>query len=161
MRVLRQSLQTRDLARARKIAVALESADEGVFKPVPDAVAGFLEHCESESLRHSTIRKYRNSLKHLEAFCELKKLDSMAELTTDHLDAFRAKRELKQVTSSKELQLLRQFCGFCLDHRWMPENVAGPHQVSPEYPAERCRAVHAWRSEGDSQGMRPYRADLL
>ena len=42
-RVLRQSLQTRDLVCARKKAVALESPDEGVFKPVPEAVAGFLD----------------------------------------------------------------------------------------------------------------------
>ena len=134
-RVLRQSLQTRDLARARKKAIALESPDEGVFKPVPEAIAGFLEHCTSEALQDSTIRKYRNSLNHLEVFCGARNVDSVGELTADHLDAFRAQRDLKPVTSSKELQLLRQFCGFCKDRHWLRENVAAriksPRNIKP------------------------------
>src|SRR5688572_25370204 len=52
-RVLRQALKTRDLARARKKAVALESPDEGVFKPVSEAVTAFLDHCTSEALKSS------------------------------------------------------------------------------------------------------------
>src|SRR5580658_1794075 len=59
-RILRQSLNTRDMARARKHAVALESPDAQTFKPVTDAVDAFLEHCESEGLKFSTVRKYRN-----------------------------------------------------------------------------------------------------
>lgn len=59
----------------------------------------------------------------------------MAELTTPHLDAFRAGRGLKPVTSSKELELLRQFCGFCWDRRWCSENVAkrikSPRNIKP------------------------------
>src|SRR5215471_16782953 len=59
-RTLRQSLETRDLARARKKAVALESPENGVFKPVPEAAKAFLDHCQSEGLQFSTYRKYRN-----------------------------------------------------------------------------------------------------
>lgn len=123
-RVLRQSLSTRDMARARKKSVALESPDNQVFKIVSEAVAAFLAHCESEALRHTTVRKYRNSLNHLRAFCEARKVDSVDELTTDHLDGFRAGRALKPITATKELQLLRQFCGFCFDRKWAAENVA-------------------------------------
>src|SRR5581483_11038002 len=108
-RTLRQSLETRDLARARKKAVDLES-DGKIFKPVAEAVTAFLDHCESEALKSSTIRKYRNTLSHLQTFCEARNIDAIRELTTDHLDAFRAERTLKPVTGSKELQLLRQFC---------------------------------------------------
>ena len=68
-RALRQSLKTRDMARARKKAVALESPDNQVFKSVADSVAAFLEHCTSEGLKFSTVRKYRNTLRHLKAFC--------------------------------------------------------------------------------------------
>jgi integrase/recombinase XerC len=123
-RVLRQSLGTRDMARARKKAVALESPDEGVFKPVGEAVTAFLEHCKSEGLQFSTFRKYRNTLNKLQEFCEAQSVDSMGELTTDEVDTFRAGRGLKPVTASKELQLLRQFCGFCADRKWAAENVA-------------------------------------
>jgi site-specific recombinase XerD len=134
-RVLRQSLKTRDMARARKKAVALESPDLHVFKPIGEAVAAFLDHCGSATLKFSTIRKYRNSLNHLKAFCEGRKIDAISELTIDHLDAFRASRALKPITSSKELELLRQFCGFCADRKWCLENVAkrikSPRNITP------------------------------
>lgn len=134
-RVLRQSLQTRDIARARKKAVALEDPDGKIFKPVNEAVTAFLEHCQSEGLKFSTIRKYRNTLCHLQAFSETKRIDSVGELTADYLDAFRAGRSLKPVTASKELQLLRQFCGFCADRRWAEDNVAtrikSPRNIKP------------------------------
>jgi len=110
---MRQSLGTRDMARARKKAVSLESPDNLVFKDVGEAVMAFLEHCESEALKYSTVRKYRNTLNHLNAFCETRKIDSVGELTTDHLDAFRAGRGLKPITSGKELELLR----YLIDHR--------------------------------------------
>jgi site-specific recombinase XerD len=160
-RVLRQSLQTRDLARARKKAVALESPDERVFKPVHEAVTAFLEHCTSEALRFSTVRKYRNSLAHLQTFCESKGLDAVSEITADVLDAFRAGRSLKPITSSKELQLLRQFCGFCADRRWAAENVAArikaprnikPNDVEPFTAAEVGEIIKAC----DLIGRTPY-----
>jgi len=134
-RVLRQSLKTRDMARARKHAVALESPDAQTFKPVGDAIDAFLEHCVSAALKLSTIKKYRNTLNHLRPFCEEQRIDTMAELTADHLDAFRAGRALKPVTSSKELELLRQFCGFCCDRKWCTDNVArrikSPRNIRP------------------------------
>ena len=134
-RVLRQSLGTRDMARARKKAVALESPDDRIFKSVKDAAAAFIDHCKSEALKFSTVRKYRNTLNHLEAFCEERGVDSTAELTTDHLDVFRAGRALKPITGSKELQFLRQFCGFCFDRKWSSENVAKrikpPRNIKP------------------------------
>jgi hypothetical protein len=49
-RTLRQSLETRGLARARKKAVSLESPDDRIVKPVADAVNAFLGHCTSEGL---------------------------------------------------------------------------------------------------------------
>jgi site-specific recombinase XerD len=151
-RVLRQSLNTRDLARARKKAVALESPDDGVFKPVNEAVIAFLEHCESEALQYSTIRKYRNSLTQLQEFCAFRRIDSISELTADSLDAFRAGRALKPITSSKELQLLRQFCGFCKDRQWAADNVAAhiksprnikPNDVEPFTTAEVSEIIKA------------------
>src|SRR5258708_5109863 len=66
-RILRQALGTRDMARARKKAVALESPDNGVYKPLAEAITAFIEHCESEGLQFSTVRKYRNSLNHLKS----------------------------------------------------------------------------------------------
>jgi integrase/recombinase XerC len=134
-RVVRESLGTRDMARARKMVIALESPEAQVFKSITDAITAFIDHCNSEGLKFSTVRKYRNTLNHLAAFCEKHGVDSIAELTTDQLDAFRASRKLKPITSSKELQLLRQFCGFSFDRRWSTENVAKrikpPRNIKP------------------------------
>ena len=160
-RVLRQSLGTRDMARARKKAVALESPDNRIYKPLAEAVKAFLDHCESEGLQFSTYRKYRNSLNHLKAFCEARKIDSVDELTADDLDAFRAGRALKPITGSKELQLLRQFCGFCFDRKWASENVAKrikpprnikPNDVEPFSTAEVTAIIKAC----DTIGRGPY-----
>src|ERR1019366_6723284 len=160
-RVLRQSLKTRDLARARKKAVALEAPDTGVFKAVGEAVTAFLEHCESEGLTPSTIRKYRNALGKLREFCEGKGIDAVGEVTTEQLDAFRSGRGLKQITSSKELEILRQFCGFCVGRRWPSENVARriksprnikPNDVEPFTPAEVAAIIAA----GDNFGQTFY-----
>jgi len=160
-RVLRQSLGTRDMARARKKAVALESPDNGVYKPLAEAITAFIEHCESEGLQFSTVRKYRNSLNHLKSFCEARKIDAVDELTADHLDAFRAGRALKPITGSKELQLLRQFCGFCFDRKWAGENAAKrikpprnikPNDVEPFSTAEVASIIKAC----DTIGRGPY-----
>ncbi len=134
-RVLRQSLGTRDIARARKKAVALEAPDAGVYKPVDDAIRAFFAHCESDGLKASTQIKYRNALKQLGNFCRMRGIEEVRELTMDNVDVFRATRALKPVTAAKELQLLRQFCGFCMDRRWVPENVArrirSPRNIKP------------------------------
>jgi hypothetical protein len=155
-RTLRQSLKTRDLARARKKAIALESPDARIYKPVSEAVDAFLAHCESEGLQGSTMRKYRNSLKQLEQFCEEFRIDTVAEtdLTLDQMEAFRARRGLSQVAGDKERQLLRQFGDFCVDHKWASENVAKrikpphnlkPNDVEPYTQAERSlRGMYFW-----------------
>ena len=112
----------------------------------------FLERCESEALQYSTVRKYRNSLTQLQEFCAFRRIDSISELTADSLDTFRAGRALKPITSSKELQLLRQFCGFCKDRRWAADNVAAriksprnikPNDVEPFTAAEVTEIIKA------------------
>ena len=123
-RTLRRSLGTSDMARARKKAVALESPDAPIHKPMEEAAAAFLAHCKSEGLTDATISKYQNVVGKLGKFCEAAEIDSVAELTTEMLDRFRAGRDLAQLTASKELETLRVFLGFCLDRRWTKENVA-------------------------------------
>src|ERR1700722_17749356 len=134
-RVLRKSLETRDMARARKKASALESPDQRIYRSIAEAKTAFLAHCESEGLKFSSRRKYRNTLIKLLDFCEKHNVDSVNEIDTNVLDKFRAGRGLKPVTSSKELQFLRQFCGFCVDRRWMESNPAkrikSPRNLKP------------------------------
>src|SRR5215472_5228032 len=60
-RTLRQSLKTRDMARARKRAADLEDP-QIQHRTLEEAVAAFDAHCVSDGLKHSTLRKYRNTL---------------------------------------------------------------------------------------------------
>lgn len=134
-RVLRQSLKTRDMARARKRAVLLESPDGPVYKPIADAVAAYLVNCGH--LNANTQRKYRNRLqKQLQPFCEKKGIDAVSELTMEALDEFRAGRKLAPTTSARELETLRQFLAFCEARRWTSDNPAKriklPKNIKPE-----------------------------
>lgn len=160
-RVLRKSLGTRDMARARKKAVELESPDNRIYKSLSDAVDAFLDHGKSEGLTFATQRRYRNTLAKLREFCTGRNVDSVNDLDTDTIDGFRAGRQLKPITSSKELQILRQFCGFCVDRRWMEGNPAKrikgprnirPNDVEPFTAAEIIKILHAC----DLIGRAPY-----
>lgn len=132
-RTHRVSLKTRDMTRALKRAADLETPGAPVLVEIKAAVKAFMERCAD--LKVSTRRKYKNSLDQLEEFCAAQKLNTVSDLTLDTLDAFRANRKLKAITSLKELQTLRQFFGFCFDRRWISENVAkrikGPRNVKP------------------------------
>jgi site-specific recombinase XerD len=160
-RTLRQSLETRDLARARKKAVALESPDDRILKPVADAVKAFLGHCKSEGLKDATITKYKNPLMKLTDFCTAEQIDNVDELTAETLDRFRAGRGLKPITASKELEILRVFFGFCFDRNWTKENPARkikmprnlkPNEVVPFTTTE----VGAILKACDTFGKSPY-----
>src|ERR1041385_2064138 len=103
-------------------------------KPVADAITAFENHILS--LESSTQRKYRNVLVHLREYCDRAGLHDIMQLTVEHLDAFRAGRKLSPTTSTKELQTLRQFFGFCLERRWAEENpekrIKLPRNIRPE-----------------------------
>jgi site-specific recombinase XerD len=118
-----QSLGTRDMARARKKAIALDEKEE-VFKPVAEAVKAFLAHCANEGLQVSTLQKYRNPLNKLVAFCKDEEIDSLGEFGTEQLDKFRSTRGIKPLTASKELEILRVFWRFCSDREWTKNNPA-------------------------------------
>lgn len=159
-RVLRQSLGTRDMARARKKAVALESPDHKIYKPVADAVTAFLAHCSSEGLTETTVKKYRNALGKLTEFCDVEEIDSLDEIGTEKLDRFRAGRGIAQITASKELEILRLFFGFCIDRDWTRENPAKkiklprnikPNEVVPFTPAEIAAMLKACDCFGQKQ----------
>ena len=134
-RTLRQSLKTRDMARARKRAVLIESPDGTIYKPLPDAIAAYLVNCQH--LNTNTQRKYRNRLqKQLQPFCQRKGIDAVSEVTTEVLDEFRAGRQLSLTTSARELETLRQFLAFCEARRWISDNPAKriktPKNIKPE-----------------------------
>lgn len=134
-RRIRQSLKTRDMARARKKGAALEDPEKPPYKTVTECVDAFLASCHH--LAENTQRKYRNRLqKQLLPFCEQKGIDSIADLSTETIDVFRASRKLALNTSARELDTLRQFLTFCVDRQWIKDNAARkikpPRNIKPK-----------------------------
>jgi len=146
----RKSLGVRDWQRAMRKLAALESPDLIHYKEIPEAIAAFEQHCAE--LEPSTRRKYRNVMTQFGAYCERIGLGDVGALSVEHLDAYRAGRKLAPTTSTKELQTLRQFLGFCFDRRWVTENAAKrikapanvkPEPVEPYTPTEIAKIIGA------------------
>ncbi len=100
-------------------------------------------------------------LRLLAAFCEARSIDTMAEVTVEAIDRFRATRKIGPVTATKELQTLRQFCAFCVERGWLTDNVAKrvkpPRNAKPE-PIEpyTTTEVAAFLKACDSFGRTSY-----
>jgi site-specific recombinase XerD len=135
-RTLFKSLKTRDMARARKRAAQLEDPqNELQQRTIAEAIAAFDAHGVSDGLKHSTLRKYRNSLAQLREFCDARGVVDMAEITIDALDVFRAWRGISLISGAKELELLKHFFRFCLARHWIKESpaaaISGPRNIQP------------------------------
>jgi site-specific recombinase XerD len=130
----RRSLETCDWQRAIRKLAALEDPRAPRVKPVSDAITAFENHILS--LEHSTQRKYKNVLRHFGEYCARAGLHDIMQVTVESVDGFRATRKLSPTTSTKELQTLRQFFGFCFERRWTEENPAKkiklPRNIKPE-----------------------------
>jgi site-specific recombinase XerD len=134
----RESLKTRDWARAVKRAEKLETGPEGtrIVVSVADAINSYLGDCRARNLADSTIGSYVKTLEHLSTFCTSKGIRAMDGIDLGALTDFRAgrmvpgkteneaARPISPSTSSKELETLRAFCAFSKKRGWMPENFA-------------------------------------
>src|SRR5215471_16402068 len=129
---VRRSLETRDWQRAIRKLAALEDPRAPQVKSVEEAIAAFENHLSIES---STRRKYRNVLRHLREHLERVGVEDVMQVIVERLDSYRASRKLSPVTSTKELQTLRQFFGFCQERRWIEDNPAKrikpPRNIKP------------------------------
>src|SRR3954466_14638017 len=113
----RQSLSTRDWGRATRKLAQLEDPDATPAKPIREAIEKFQQHIRS--LEHSTQRKYGNVLRQLQAYCDRRGLEDLGEIKVDHLDNYRAARNVARITEQKELETLRQFFAFCCERDWI------------------------------------------
>jgi len=129
----RKPLDLRDWTRAVRKVAALEDPDAPPSKPIEAAVTAFAAHCND--LAPATQAKYKVTLRELRKYSEGAGLVDLLEITLEHLDLFRAGRNLGPLATLKELQRLRYFFGFCLDRGWVRDNVAkrakGPRNIKP------------------------------
>lgn len=77
---------------------------------------------------------------------------AVSDVTLEHLDTFRASRNVGALTALTELQVLRHFFSFCVGRKWATENVAKqaetprnikPAEVVPYTPQELSKMVAA------------------
>ncbi|HUJ93602.1 MAG TPA: tyrosine-type recombinase/integrase [Candidatus Bathyarchaeia archaeon] len=138
-RRVRQSLETRDWARAgRKLSdledrlnkeARGETEPERKRKNVSDAISIFLGQCEIEP---STMRKYRRVLNLLSAFSQSCGITFIDECDLNALDEYKLTRPLCSLSWQKELQLLRTFFEFCLERDWVERNPAKKMKMPPD-----------------------------
>jgi site-specific recombinase XerD len=93
---------------------------------IRNTAKAFLANCQTNGIKPPTLRKYRNTLNKLTQYAESAKVKKpfVDAWEVIDLDAFRADRGLAKITSSKELELLRQYWEFCTVRSWCPKNIA-------------------------------------
>lgn len=138
-RELRKSLGTRDMARARKKAAALENPEEHrESKDLADVIPLFLKHCKARGTQDSSISKYTSSTKALLAFCEKRGFSSVDDLDVVALDDYLTDRGLAPVTMKNELRLLRYFFKFVKARGWHDSNPAKEIPFPSVKPTEKA-----------------------
>jgi site-specific recombinase XerD len=122
---IRKSLHTRDLARAWKILATREEVLRAGSKPrklLADAVASFGHQHEDKA--PETRRKYTRVVNALAEYLSGAGIEYVDQVTLELLDGYAHARRKNNWTYLKELELWRQFFGFCLKRKWCEDNPA-------------------------------------
>lgn len=157
----RKTLDTRDWQRALRRLAGLEDPNRAPSKPIGEAIQAF--HDATQDLGRATTAKYTRTLAFFEEHMRNRGLRTLDEITTDDLNAYRASRSISPVTWGRELQIFRQFFGFCInrDQPWIVRNPAKlvsmprgikPADREPYEPNEITKIVAAC----DTMGRGPY-----
>jgi integrase/recombinase XerD len=125
-RPLRQTMKSRDWTIALRRMNELETEPEKK-KPsttIADAVNAYLDDCHARKLKTSTITSYEGVLSAFLDYCESRNLRELRGLRLEDVRGFRNTRQVKPTTQRKEIENLRAFFSFCLEHEWIPSNFA-------------------------------------
>jgi site-specific recombinase XerD len=133
---------------------------------IANAGEAFLDSCKTNGVKPPTISKYRNVVNQVakwaatDEISRKKDIRKVADFTVSDLDRYRASRKLAPITSSKELETLRQFWEFCTARDLCLKNIAaaikGPkivdqNDVVPYTPEEMQAIMGACRTFGRGQ----------
>ncbi len=127
-RLIRQSLRTADWARAQNSMLILEHGDTPITLPdrqrvtVAMAVERFLADLGRRELKPQSIEVYRVSLGHM--MTAIGHSIPIAFVTLERLERMHYGRTVAASTRRKEIERVRSFFAFCLDHRWIKDNPA-------------------------------------
>jgi site-specific recombinase XerD len=104
-------------------------------KKVEEAVLAYLTDARSgQKLTEETLRKKRNVLKPMVAFCEDRGKTYLKQINFEDLAEFRTTWKDQALSASKKLERLRGFFRFCVNAHWIKENPAvnlKPPKVPP------------------------------
>ena len=144
-RSVRQSLDTRNWNAALRRMGDLENPSVPLRTLRLDAaIQSFL--AATKDLAESTRYKYGKGLRFFQAFCEQLHLTTLPQIASEDIERYRNDRAIGAITWSKELEMLRQFFGYCLRKHWlsenparlvkMPRNLRPADEIRPYTPAE-------------------------
>ncbi len=169
-----KSMGTASLARAqRKLDRMNDPTAPAPAMPVKEAIASYLEDCAIRNLAVSTVRSYRKTLAHFEAFSVQHAYPTLESLTIEAFDRFRVSRRgrdqnkpAKPSTLRKEIECLRAFCAFSVERGWMKANLAKklrpPKESTPATlpfePAEVTAILNACEKIGNREHAASKRA---
>jgi integrase len=115
---VRVSLKTNDVQRANRKLIEMEANPSAARprKSIADAVGAFLERHANTAAE--TQRKYRCVLGRIRDGLAKVGVDYADQISVDALGAYAAAHEKQNWTWLKELELLKQFIGFCARREW-------------------------------------------
>jgi site-specific recombinase XerD len=150
---IRQSMDTRDWARATRKLASIEDPYYGLRPCIQPGCTELVKQgrcsrhlCElsraitayheaHQDASEGTRRNRRRALSYFGAFAAERRIKTVHEIDLPILAAFRSAREISARTWSKELEILRHFFRFCLDNDWVlrnwAENVPMPKNLKP------------------------------
>jgi site-specific recombinase XerD len=120
----RETLKTRDLARAAKRLAELENGDreeKPKGKLLTEAIEGYLSNIE---VARGTRENYQRVLSHLVKVSTAAGVNTLESVSVDLIHEYRRSREISLLTWTKELAALRSFMTHCRDCGWIHANPA-------------------------------------
>jgi integrase/recombinase XerD len=119
--------------RTRDWAVALRNLDKVESNPgsyaapsqtIEGAVKSYLADCRARGLADGTITSYKKAVVSFQDYCLSRDIREMRALRLEDFQKFRASRDVGIRTQRKEIEHLRSFCSFCVEHEWIKRNFA-------------------------------------
>ena len=129
----RRSLFTRNLDKAYRKLAELERPDYRGPKSIQDAIDAF--KASKEDVGHGTKRNQRRALDNFFTIAKSAGISKLDDVEIETIDLYRRKRPISPLTWTKELAILRNFLGFCVNRKWISFNPAKevkPPKIKPK-----------------------------
>lgn len=122
---LHHSLLTTSWPDAVQISRSLEAGEQPQSSVMlTTAIESFQADNSARGLTADTVKKYRQVLERLQAWCADNGLVWLEQINVPAIRDFRSTWKVAPITSNKMLERVRSFFWFCVNSGWMPANPA-------------------------------------